>query len=113
MGLIFLVAGVNGIFQFLPMPQMTEEGLNFMKALGDTGYMLSALMIVQTLCGFMLVANKFVPFALILIFPIVLNIFLFHLFLDYNGLILGTILLLTNLGLAWAHRENYECIFKK
>ncbi len=113
MGLIFLIAGINGIFQFLPMPRISQEGMNLMKALGSTGYMLPLVSIVQFVCGFMLLTNRYVPLALTIIFPIVLNIFLFHLFLDHNGIVLGTIVFLTNLTLAWVNREHYECIFKK
>jgi len=86
LGLIFFVFGLNGFFRFLPMPEMSAEAGNFMGALGATGYFFPFLKVCEVVAGALLLLGAFVPFALVLLAPISVNIFLFHAFLAPSGL---------------------------
>ncbi len=86
LGLIFFVFGLNGFFHFIPMPPMPGEAGKFLGALAGTGYFFPFLKVCEIVAGGLLLLGAFVPFALMLLSPIVANILLFHLFLAPAGL---------------------------
>jgi hypothetical protein len=109
MGLIFLVMGLNGFLNFLPQPATMPEGaVAFSVALMKTGYMLPLLMGTQVIVGVLLLANRFVPLALAVLAPIVVNIFAFHAFLAPSGLVVAVVVVALELYLAWTYRKVYR-----
>jgi hypothetical protein len=110
MGLTFFVCGLNGFLDFLPHPTepMPEGALSFAGALMGAGYFFPLLSGVETLVGALLLANRFVPLALALIAPIVVNIFAFHVFLARSGVGLASAILAVEIYLAWSYRRAYR-----
>lgn len=110
MGLIFLVFGLNGFLHFIPEPKtpMREGAMAFAGALMKTRYMFPLIMGTQLLVGVLLLLNRFVPLALALIAPVVVNIVAFHAFLAPSGIVLAFVVLALELYLAWAYRESYR-----
>lgn len=87
LGLMFFVFGLNGFLNFIPTPtQIPEKAAAFAGALMATGYFFPFLKGVEVLCGLLLLVGAFVPLALIVLAPIVINIVLFHAFLEPSGL---------------------------
>lgn len=86
LGLIFFVFGLNGFLNFIPTPELPENVATFMGALVATGYFLPVLKVVETLSGLLLLIRKFPALALVLLAPIVVQILLFHVFMDPSGL---------------------------
>jgi putative oxidoreductase len=85
LGLVFFVFGLNGFLHFIPMPPPQGLAGQFMGALFMSGE-LYVIMGLQLLAGVLLLANRYVPLALAAIGPVVINILLFHLFMDPSGL---------------------------
>jgi uncharacterized membrane protein YphA (DoxX/SURF4 family) len=109
MGLIFLVTGLNGFLNFLPQPSTLPEGAAaFAGALMRTGYLFPLIMGTQLVVGALLLLNRFVPLALVLIAPIVVNILAFHVFLAPSGIPLAVVVLTLEVHLAWAYRKAYR-----
>jgi uncharacterized membrane protein YphA (DoxX/SURF4 family) len=109
MGLIFFVFGLNGFLHFIPQPKTMPDGaMAFFGALMNTHYMLPLIMGTQVLCGALLLANRFVPLALALIAPVVVNIVAFHAFLEPAGLPMAAVVLALELYLAWAYRSAFR-----
>jgi putative oxidoreductase len=109
LGLIFFVFGLNGFFHFIPTPELLPERIeSFMGALEETGYFLPLLSGVETLCGLLLLIGRFVPLALTVLAPVVVNIILFHLFLDPKGIVVGLVALVLGIYLAWSHRSSFR-----
>jgi hypothetical protein len=108
LGLVFFVFGLNGFLQFLPAPQEPQRALAFLGALVGTGYMFPLLKGTETLVGALLLSNRFVPLALTLIAPVIVNIVAFHAALAPSGLPLAIVVLGLELGLAWAYRETFR-----
>ena len=75
LGLIFIVFSINFFLPFLPMPEPTPEAGAFLGALMDSGYMFHFIKIVELVGGIMLLIGICIPFALVLLAPIVVNIF--------------------------------------
>jgi uncharacterized membrane protein YphA (DoxX/SURF4 family) len=105
MGLLFLVTGLNGFFDFLPHPPEVPE---FAVALMKTGYMFPMIMGTQLVVGVLLLANRFVPLALVLIAPVVVNIVAFHVFLERSGLPIALVVLALEIYLVWSYRAAYR-----
>jgi putative oxidoreductase len=94
LGLMFFVFGLNGFFEFLPMPEMGESAGNFMGGLGASGYFFPVLKTVEVVAGLLLLARMFSPLALVLLAPIVVQILLFHVFLEPGGLPMAIVITL-------------------
>jgi uncharacterized membrane protein YphA (DoxX/SURF4 family) len=109
MGLGFCVFGLNGFFHFIPEPKtpMPAGAADFAGALFKTGYMFQLICGTQLLSGILLLINRFVPLALILLMPVLVNIIAFHIFLQPAGMAPGAILMVLELFLAWGYRAAY------
>ena len=90
LGLLFLVFGLNGFLHFIPMPPPTGLAAQYMGALYVSHYLVF-IFLVQVIGGALLLANRFVPLALILLGPVLVNILLFHSFMAPAGLPLALV----------------------
>ncbi|MET9225373.1 DoxX family membrane protein [Lentzea sp. NPDC003310] len=110
-GLLFTVTGLNGFLNFMPAPDpstMAPAGVAFTAALHATGYMLQLASGVQLVAGVLLVVGRFVPLALAILAPMVVNIFLIHVFLEPSGLGIAIAVVVAEIGLAWAYRDKFR-----
>lgn len=88
---------------------------DFMKGMMATGYFFYLLKGTEIVCGLMLMSGFFVPLALVVLAPIVLNIFLVHLFLEHSGLPMAIILGLIMVYLSFFSKEyspRIKALFK-
>jgi putative oxidoreductase len=85
LGLIFLFFGLNGFFNFLHAPTPPGPVGQFMTLLGPTIHM-HFVFLVQIVGGVLLLSGQFIPLALTLLGPVIVNILLFHLALQPAGL---------------------------
>jgi hypothetical protein len=79
-GAAFFTFGLNGFLHFLPMPPAPAAAAGFMGALAATGYMFPLIKGTEVATGLLLLGNRFVPLALTLIAPVLVNILAFHTF---------------------------------
>ena len=111
LGLIFVVFGLNGFLNFLnagPMP----SGLagQFVSALVLSHYFW-AVAAIQLLGGALLLVNRFVPLGLLLLGPVIVNIMLYHLFLNTTGIALAIVIAVLWVLVFYRHRQNFSGIF--
>ena len=85
LGLVFLVFGLNGFLHFIPAPPPPGLAGQYMGALYVSHYLV-VVFLVQVIGGALLLANRFVPLALILLGPVLVNILLFHSLMAPAGL---------------------------
>jgi putative oxidoreductase len=113
LGLAFFVFGFNAFFNFMPAPpKMPDQAAAFITALMGSGYMyvVAVLQILGGLC--LLLGARFVPLGLTLLGPIIVNIVLFHLFLEPNGLPIALVTAALSLFLLWIYRFKFPAIFQ-
>jgi uncharacterized membrane protein YphA (DoxX/SURF4 family) len=109
LGATFFVFGLNGFLNFIPPPSeplpqgAIELGTAFMKS----GYLFQLIKGTEVVAGLLLLANRFVPLALVVLAPVIVNIMAFHLWLLPSGTGLSVVLLGLELFLAWAYRQAY------
>jgi uncharacterized membrane protein YphA (DoxX/SURF4 family) len=111
LGLVFVVFGSNAFLQFMPMPEMTGRPAQFIGALAATGY-LQAIAALQVIGGALLLIGKFVPLGLTLLGPIVVNIVLYHLFLDTSGMPVAIVVALLEAFLIWRYWPAFAGILR-
>jgi putative oxidoreductase len=85
LGLVFLVFGLNGFLNFLHAPIPPGPAGQYLALLGPTFYM-QFVCLVQIVGGVLLLSGQFIPLALILLGPVIVNILLFHISLQPAGL---------------------------
>ena len=85
LGFIFLVFGLNGFLHFIPMPPPSGVAGQFLGSMFVTKYLLFVFTI-QLIGGVLLLINRYVPIALTILGPIIVNILLFHSLMNPDGL---------------------------
>ena len=107
-GLAFLIFGLNGFLKFMPTPPVTPEAGALLGAFAKTGYFFPMIKIIEIIVGVLLIANIFVPLAIVMIFPILVGITTIHLFLNPAGFPMMIIYHLLHGFLFYAYR-SYFC----
>lgn len=114
LGLIFTVFGLNGFFHFLPMGTMPDPAMKFAMAMMDTGYLMTLVKGVEVISGILLLSGFFVPLAMLLLSPVIVNIFLFHAFLapGNGGMIVPSLIIILQITLAYQYKETFAAVLK-
>ncbi len=111
MGLIFLVFGLNGFLHFIPMgPMPSGMAGQFIGLLFQSHYVyfVSA---VQAIGGALLLANRYVPLALTLLGPVIVNILLYHLLMDLKGIPMAVVVTVCWGIVAYRNRQYFAGLF--
>ncbi len=106
LGLLFAASAAVVLFGKVEAPEMTGDVKTFMDGMMASKYLLPFIKITELVCGLLLISGRFVPLATVMIFPVTLNIFFYHAFLQPN--VMSVLILAANLFLAYACRKNYE-----
>ncbi len=112
LGAAFLVFGLNFFLHFLPMPPHQPAADAFLGALVQSGYLLALVKGVEVVTGLLLLAELFVPLALTVLAPVLVNIALFHVFLDPAGLPVVVLLVGLEVYLAWTWRAAFAPLLR-
>ena len=113
MGLMFFVFGLNGFLHFIPQPKtpMPDGVMALMGGFMKSGYMMPLIFGTQTLVGALLLLNRFVPLALAMITPVIVNIIAFHVLIDDPKHLLNPmldIIIVCALYLLWDARKKFS-----
>jgi putative oxidoreductase len=112
LGLVFAVFGSNAFLHFIPVPPMQGDAGAFIGALINSGYVyaIGALQVIGGLL--LLIGGRFVPLGLTLLGPVIVNIVLYHIFLDPSGLPIAIVVSILALFLLWVYRYKFPAIFQ-
>ena len=84
-----------------------------MSGLDATGYMFPLVKISEFIIGGLILFNLYTTIAIVMASPIVINIFLYNLFLDQRGIVEASILVASLLYLAWRKQSNFMALFTR
>lgn len=114
LGFIYLVFGLDYFLHFIPyQPMHTGKVEAFKEGLKGTGYFYPMIKSIQIAGGISLLVNRYAPFFAVVLFPISLNVLLFHTILVPSGWLMGVFLMVPNLFLGYAYRKYYNPMFVK
>ncbi|WP_062053686.1 DoxX family membrane protein [Aquimarina longa] len=111
LGAILIIFGSNKFLEFIPALKFANpDATVFFSTLADS-YVLKTVGIIEIIVGFLLIFNKAIPFALVILAPISVNIVLFHLTLDIANIGPATFVFLVNAFLIFKRWNNYKILF--
>ena len=106
LGLLFVVFGLNGWLHFIPLPPREGRAAEFMGAMISTGYF-NIILVLQVIGGLLLLTGISVPLGLTLLGPVIVNIVMFHLFMDRKGIGLALVIAILLLFLVWQYWTSF------
>jgi putative oxidoreductase len=113
LGLIFFVFGLNGFLNFIPTPPDLPENMKtFMAGMTATGFMFPLVKGTEVVAGALLLSGYFVPLALIMLAPVIVNIFLVHVFMAPSGMPMAIVIAALEIYLAF-FAKPYSPIVKQ
>jgi putative oxidoreductase len=107
MGLLFIFGSVVYFLNLFEPPPMEGPIKTFNEGLGASGYFFNLLKLTELVCGILLVTGFFVPLALVILAPVIINILMVHIFLDRSGLPVAGFLVLAAVFLAYYYRRAF------
>jgi putative oxidoreductase len=110
LGLLFFVFGLNGFLHFIHQPPPSGDAGTFLGVLFTSHYVVPILLL-QVAGGALLLIGRFVPLALVLLGPVVVNILIFHIVLAPAGLPLAGVTALLWLLVFVAYRRYFVSLF--
>lgn len=111
LGIVFLVFGLNGFLHFIPMPPPAGIAGQYVGALFVSHY-LTAVFLLELAGGILLIINRFIPVALSLLGPVLVNILLFHCLMAPEGLPLALMSTALWAVVFWRVRAAFAGIFQ-
>lgn len=110
LGLIFLAFGANHIVPFLPMPPMTGDAGTFATILAVHKYF-AFIGLLEVIAGLLLLVGRFVPLALTVLGPIIVNILLFSALIEQGGLAIPLLVTVLEIFLLFTYRLSFAGLF--
>jgi uncharacterized membrane protein YphA (DoxX/SURF4 family) len=110
LGLVFLIFGLNKFHTFIPAPMPTGLAGQFVGALFVSHYLL-VIASIEVVSSVLLLADRYVPLALTLLGPVIINIFLFHSFLEPSGLPMALVIVVLWFIVYASVRQAFAGIF--
>ena len=115
-GIFYLLVGLTGIAMLLlgkpfPQPISTPAEHAFVQALSSSGFMDPLISVANLVGGFLLLIRRTAPLGIVVLAPIVVGIFLYHLLLS-GAVLIGTVQLAYWVVLAWFHRSAYRPLWQ-
>ena len=111
LALILIAIGLNKFLDFIPAPEIPENASEFMASLKATGYVMPVLGVIEIGIGLLLIANRWVAFALLALVPISVNVLLYHLFLDIPRIGIAMLVVVINIILIYKMWARYKPLF--
>ena len=111
LGLLFLVFGLNGFLHFIPQPPPPPGlALDYLMVMIKS-HSLVLPFLLQVVGGVLLLANRFVPLALVLLGPVIVNILMFHVLMAPAGLPPGLVAAVLWFVVFLRHRMAFAGVF--
>lgn len=109
LGLLFVASGIGGL---VAEPPPLEGPVGDFTAIMQSSYLLVLVKVVEIACGLLLLVGRFVPLALVVLAPIVVNILFFHATLQPAGIGPGLVAAVLGIYLAWVHRAAFAALLR-
>ena len=110
-GLMFINAGLNKFFNYMPMPEdMPEESIKLMTSIAEIGWLLPLTGVVEVLGGILFIIPKFRALGAIIILPVMIGILLINIINIPSGLPIAAVLFAINLWVLFENRKKYKAL---
>jgi uncharacterized membrane protein YphA (DoxX/SURF4 family) len=107
-GLMFINAGLNKFFNYMPVPEMTAEQMDVMGAFMKLSWLMPLLGAIEIIGGILFIPAKTRALGAIVILPVMVGIVLHHAVLDPSNIAIALVLLVVNLWMIIDNWKKYE-----
>lgn len=104
-GLMFINAGLNKFFNYLPVPELPADQLKVMTAFMTIPWLMPLLATMEIIGGVLFAIPKTRALGAIVIFPVMVGILLQHAIVAPEGIIMAVVLFLINI---WIIADNWN-----
>ena len=111
LAILFTVFGLNGFLHFIPSGTIPPLATQYVTVLAVSHYTIPVFAI-QLVCGILFLINRYIPLALTLIGPVLVNILIFHILMLPIGIFPGLIATICWFILFAKHRQAFAGIFQ-
>lgn len=113
LGLLFTVFGLNGFLHFIHQPPPANPvALQFFVAVSASHYMI-LVFLVQLVGGLLLLSGRYVPLALAILAPVLVNILNYHITMDPGGIGAGLVATILWVMVFLRYRSSFAHIFQQ
>lgn len=111
-GLMFINAGLDKFFHYMPMPKLTAEQMKLFAAFGEIGWLMPLVGAVEIIGGLLFIFPKTRALGAIIILPVMVGIFLHNTCGDPSqaGIAISSVLFLINLWMIIDNKEKYKSL---
>jgi len=114
LGLMYLFSSVVYFINYTPeAPKLSADQTTFMAGVMASVYLMPLIKVTELVSAILLLIGRTAPLGAIIIFPVTLNIFLYHAFLGPQQLPMVAVMLIFNLFLLFAYHKKYLPIISK
>ena len=110
LGLVFLIFGLNNLHPFMPVQMPPGDAGAFSTILFVHGWLVFHG-VLYLIAAVLLLVGRYVPVALVILGPILVNILVFHITLLPAGITPGLVCALLEIFLIWAYWPAFRAIF--
>jgi uncharacterized membrane protein YphA (DoxX/SURF4 family) len=107
-GTLLVFASISYFFKLFPVPVLEGQMKIFTDGIDASGYLMPLVKGIELICGILLIFDRFVTLATIIILPIVVNVLAVHIFLAPEGLPVAMFMAVANLLLVLRNRDRYK-----
>ncbi len=111
LGLLLIVFGSNKFIDFMPAIEFANPDAGVLFGALASSYIMKTVGLIEVIAGLLLVINKAIPFALVILAPVSINIILFHLTLDPANIAPGAFVFLLNTFFIYKYWDTYKTLF--
>jgi len=111
LGLMFFVFGLNAFLKFIPAPQLQGVWGQFLEALFVSHYVW-VIGATQVVSGALFLIGRYVPLAIALAGPVIVNIVTYHLTMQRSMAQLAILAAICWLILFWWHRASFAPLWE-
>jgi uncharacterized membrane protein YphA (DoxX/SURF4 family) len=110
LAIILLIFGFNGFLHFIPVPEMPGLQGQFMNVVFASHFYV-VIFGLQVITGFLFLIGRYVPLALVLIGPVIVDILCFHIFMAPKTIGPGVLVTILWFLVFYSVRENFAGVF--
>ncbi|WP_339712961.1 DoxX family protein [uncultured Kriegella sp.] len=111
-GLMMINSGANKFFNYMPMPEMSEEMMQIMGGFMTIEWIFPLVAIIEIIGGALIAIPRTRALGALIILPVMVGIFVHHLVHDLSGIGIALLLFAINIWAIVANWDKYEPIIK-